>query len=72
MWNCRGPLNPDFKRRIFEMAVNHCPSIMVIMKTRVGGVRVEGIISGLHFDGFITTNTIGYASGLWILWNKEE
>ena len=54
------------------MAVNHCPSIMVITKTRVGGVRAEGIISGLHFDSFITTNTIGYASGLWILWNKEE
>ena len=23
MWNCRGALNPDFKRRVIEMAVNH-------------------------------------------------
>ena len=41
MWNCRGALNPDFKRRIFEMAVNHQPSIMVISETRIGGERAE-------------------------------
>ena len=68
MWNCRGALNPDFKRRIFEMVVNHNPAIMVITETRVGGDRVEQII----IDGFITTETIGYAGGLWVLWKKEE
>ena len=72
MWNCKGALNPDFKRRIFEMTVNHRPSIMVITETRVGGDRAEDIISGLPFDGFITTDTIGYASGLWVLWNKDD
>ena len=39
MWNCRGVLNPDFKRRIYEMAVNHNPEISVITETRVGGDR---------------------------------
>ena len=72
MWNYRGALNPDFKRKIFEMAVNHHPSIMVITETRVGGERAERIIEGLPFDGFITTDTIGYSRGLWILWKKEE
>lgn len=64
MWNCRGALNPDFKRRIFEMVVNHNPSIMEITKTRVGGERVERIIVDLPFDDFITTETIGCAGGL--------
>ena len=72
MWNFRGALNPDFKRRIFEMAVNHRPVIMVITETRVGGSRVERIIEGLPFDGFITTETIGYAEGLWIPWKRED
>ena len=72
MWNCRGALNPDFKRRVFEMAVNHRPSIMVITKIRVGGSRAEKIIDGLPFDGFITTDTIGCAGGLWILWRSED
>ena len=72
MWNCRGALNPNFTRRIFEMAINHNPAIMVITETRVGGDRVAKIIAGLPFDGFITTETIGYAGGLWVLWKKEE
>ena len=53
------------------MAVNHLPSIMVITETRVGGSRAEKIIEGLPFDGFIITETIGYAGGLWILWKRE-
>ena len=72
MWNCRGALNLDFTRRIFEMAINHNPAIMVITETRVGGDRAAKIIAGLPFDGFITTETIGYAGGLWVLWKKEE
>lgn len=54
------------------MAVNHFPSIMVIMETRVGGDRAERIIEGLPFDGYSTTDTIGYVRGLWILWSKED
>ena len=72
MWNYRGALNPDFKRRVFEMAMNHRPSIMVITKTRVGGSKAEKIIDELPFDGFITTDTIGHAGGLWILWRSED
>ena len=72
MWNCRGALNPDFKRRIFEMATNHNPAIMVITKTRMGGDRAAKIIADLPVDGFITIETIGYARGLWVLWKIEE
>ena len=72
MWNCRGALNVDFKRRIFEMVVNHHPAIMVITKTRVSGKRAKRIAKGLPFDGFYATDTIGYAGGLWLFWNKDK
>ena len=72
MWNCRGALNLDFKKRVFEMAVNHHSSIMVIIETRVGESKTEKIIKGLPFDGFITTDAIGYTGGLWILWERED
>lgn len=72
MWNCKGALNPDFKRRVFEMAVNHNPSIMVITETRVGGDRAEKIIAEFSFDGYIIIETIGDVGGLWVLWKKEE
>ena len=72
LWNCRGALNADFKRRIFEMAINHSPSILVVMEMRVGGDRVSKIMEGLPFDGFITMDTISYARGLWVLWKTED
>ena len=72
LWNCRGARNGDFTRRVYEMAVNHFPTIMIITETRVGGDRDAKIIEGLPFDGFFVTNTIGYAGGLWLLWKKEE
>ena len=64
LWNCRGALNADFKRIIFEMTINHCPPMLVVTKMRVGGDRAEKIIEGLPFDGYITMDTIGYAGGL--------
>ncbi|XP_050254456.1 uncharacterized protein LOC126700356 [Quercus robur] len=67
-----GALNADFKKRIFEMTINHHPSIMVVTKTRVGGDIATRIIEELPFDGCITTDTIGYVGGLWILWKKED
>ncbi|KAK7848287.1 putative ribonuclease h protein [Quercus suber] len=63
LWNCRGALGLDFRRRVLEMMVNHFPSIMITTETRVGG---------LLFDGFFTTETIGYAGGLWLLWKRDE
>ena len=72
LWNCRGALNADFKRRVLEMMVNHQPSIMVITKTRVRGDQAERIIVELPFNGFYTTDTVGYVSGLWLLQKKEE
>ena len=72
LWKCRGALNSDFKRRVFEMAVNYFPSVMIITKTRVGGDRAARIYEDLPFDGFFVTETIGYVGGLWLLWKKEE
>ena len=72
LWNCRGALNADFKRRIFEMAINHQLSIMVVTKMRVGGDRAAKIIEGLPFDGSIVSDTIGYGGGLWILCKTED
>ena len=72
LWNCKGALNADLKRRIFEMAINRHPSIMVITETRVLGDRAARIIEDMPFDGSIVTDNIGYAGGLWLLWKKDD
>ena len=56
LWNCKGDLNGDFKRRVFEMAMNHFPSIMVITETRVGGDRAAKIIEAI-VEVFVLAST---------------
>jgi len=45
---------------------------MIIIETRLGGDRAIRIIEELPFDGFFTTETIGYVGGLWLLWKRDE
>ena len=41
------------------------------MEMKLGGDKAKAITDRLPFDGTIHTNTIGYSSGLWLLWNSE-
>ena len=59
LWNSKGALGLDFRRRVLDMMVNHFPFIMIIIKTRLGGDRATRIIEELPFDGFFTTEAIG-------------
>nr|XP_023879291.1 uncharacterized protein LOC111991724 [Quercus suber] len=45
---------------------------MVDIETKIGGARAKEITDGMPFDGAIHTNTIGYAGGLWLLWNSDR
>ena len=42
------------------------------METRVGGEKAKELTDRLPFDGVIHTDTIGYAGGLWVLWNSNR
>ena len=42
------------------------------METKLGGDKAREITNYLPFDGAIHTNTIGYAGGLWLLWNSDR
>ena len=71
IWNCRGALKPSFKIRVGELVRSHNPAILVVMETRVRGDRAREITDSLPFDGAFHTETIGYAGGLWVLWNAD-
>ena len=72
IWNCRGALKPSFKIRVGELVQSHNPAILVIMETRVGGDRAREITNSLLFNGAFHIETIGYAGGLWVLWNADR
>lgn len=64
-------LKPNFQNHVKELARNPNPAILVIMETRLGGERAKENIDRLLFDGAIHTETIGFARGLWLLWNSN-
>ncbi|XP_023893265.1 uncharacterized protein LOC112005249 [Quercus suber] len=72
IWNSRGSLKPNFQKYVTELAHNYNPTIMVVMETKIGGDRAKAITNRLPFDRAIHSNTIGYAGGLWLLWNSDR
>ena len=71
MWDCRGASKPSFQNHVRELVHSHDLAIMIIMETRIGGARARDIIDILPFDGAIHTDTLGFAGGLWLLWNSD-
>ena len=71
VWNCGGTLESSFQSHIQELVYNHNLAMLVVMETRVGGDKAREITDRLPFDGAVHTGTIGYAGGLWLLWNLD-
>lgn len=72
IWNCRGVIKPSFQSDIRELVRNQNPAMLVVMETKVGGDRAREITDRMPFDGAIHMDTIGYAGGLWLLWNSDR
>jgi hypothetical protein len=70
-WNCRGVLNPCFRRALHDLLQINNPSILVLTETRLGGDRAAELAKSFPFDGFLCSQTIGFAGGIWILWKTD-
>ena len=70
-WNCRGVLNPCFRQALLDLLKINSPAILVLTETRLGGSRAHDLAKTFPFDGFLYTNTIGFAGGIWIMWNSD-
>ena len=71
-WNCRGAQKLAFKSYVKKLVRNHDLAILIVMETRIEGDMVKEITDELPFDGAIHTDTIGYAGGLWLLWDEDR
>ena len=72
IWNCRAASKPSFQKRVWEMVQKYNPAILVVMETRVGVNRAREITGRLPFDGVIHSDAVGFAGGIWVLWNSER
>ena len=71
-WNCRGARKLAFKSYVKKLVRNHDLAILIVMETRIEGDMVKEITDELPFDGAIHTDTIGYAGGLWLMWDEDR
>ena len=65
-------MKPSFQFDVRELITNYDPTILVIMETRIGSDKAKEITDRLPFQGAIHTDTIGYAGGLWLLWDTDR
>lgn len=72
IWNCRGALKPSFQNHVRDLVALHDPIIFVVVETHIGGDRAKEIIERLPFQGAIHNDTIGFAGGLWLLWDSDR
>ena len=64
-------MKPQFRKTIMDLVDWHSPILLVITETRISRAKPEEIIESLHFDGVVITDTIGFASGIWMLWRPD-
>ncbi|KAF7832197.1 reverse transcriptase [Senna tora] len=67
-----GAASPKFRRPFMDLKARYNPNIMFISETRVGSARADNILSNLGFSGFYKVDPMGYAGGLWVLWDARE
>lgn len=72
IWNCRGALNPSFQSHVRDLVDMYDLAIFVVMETHIGGDKAKEISNRLPFQGAILSNTIGFAGGLWLLWDLDR
>ncbi|XP_061375835.1 uncharacterized protein LOC133317945, partial [Gastrolobium bilobum] len=46
--------------------------ILVLLETRIGGLRAKQVAKSLGFSNFFISDPIGFSGGIWILWNSSE
>ena len=64
-------MKPTFEKTVLDLVKWHQPVIFVIMEIQIDGPGANEIIRRLPFDGAYSTETIGYAGGICLLWRSD-
>ncbi|KAF7811300.1 reverse transcriptase [Senna tora] len=71
-WNARGATSTSFKRLFMDLKNQYKPNLVLISDTKIGGNRAEEILSTLGFSNHFKVDPMGYAGGLWLLWDNKQ
>ncbi|XP_028785413.1 uncharacterized protein LOC114741329 [Neltuma alba] len=71
-WNCRGAASKSFPARLRDVLRGKQANLVILVETRVNGVKADRIMKKLGFNNWIRVEATGYAGGIWLLWNDDE
>lgn len=71
IWNFKDAMKPKFKTTLLDLVSWHHPAIVVVIETRMGRAKADAIIRTLPFDRAYSTETIGFAGGIWLFWRSD-
>ncbi|KAL0431508.1 UNVERIFIED_CONTAM: hypothetical protein Sradi_0776800 [Sesamum radiatum] len=68
-WNCRGAGRPEFLTAARDLIHRTTPEIFIVLDTRMHEERAHPLIQRLPFTDCIVLSALGFAGGIWVLWN---
>lgn len=71
-WNARGVVSHDFRRVFRKLVAKYKPNIILLTETRVGGLKAQRAIFSLGFPTWYIVEPMGYAGGMWLLWDEDK
>ncbi|KAF7844395.1 reverse transcriptase [Senna tora] len=72
IWNARGAGSSEFRNIMLDMKRRYRPNVVFVSETRIEGGRADNVINSLGMDGRFKVDPIGYAGGLWVLWDTAN
>ena len=67
-WNVQGAASGNFWRAFKTILKNYNPSMVVVMETRVSGIKADEFIKKSGFEFSHQVEAVGFSGGIWILW----
>ena len=67
VWNCTGARKKISPSLIEDMKRHYKASFVVLMETRISGVRAAKVVQKLDFDGHFMVEAEGFTGDIWVL-----
>ncbi|KAF7833895.1 reverse transcriptase [Senna tora] len=71
-WNVKGAGGAEFRRVFRATIAAYQPDAVILTETRLSGERALGVIATLGFEHAYKVDAMGFAGGIWLLWNDNN
>ena len=71
VWNCQGANDNNFRRTMRCFIKQYKPNVLVILETRISGIKADRVIKNMGFGRSHQIEAEGFSGGIWIMWTEE-